>query len=642
MIAWGDNQTGPPGQGPDNFRLLFIANLTSATTGPNSDQGRETMRITPRGNIGMGNSFSNALQPSRRLVVHERTDSPQFRIAWGLDSDPVLGQHADFQVTDNGVLHIKNRDENNRRPVVVGFLENEDANPTAFTYLDVGGITRIRDLREDSTKTCLVLGTFADTTAQGDSADHYLTRLDFPQDSTLFLAGDATWRPGAGSDNDWESDGTDVWTGHGLNGFPGGSVYVGEDPTTAVIPFDAKLLSLTDSNEISLVAINTTPDLAIRGAAVFEVSGTGSINVGTQTRLFSSLFSNNNIGNDIQIRHPGRRNIGVRAIAQGAFSEDSENIGVQGIATQSAPPADIHYGVFGIAGRGIKDNYGIYGEYEPSLGMSGWAGYFVGDVFTTGNYLPSDENYKTNINELEEASTLLGQLNPVSYEYNNEMGIPFGEGLLYGLVSQEVEEVLPSLVRDVTVPVKLDSLGEVIREEMVIKSLRHNDFLALLIKGHQEQNALITDQAAMLTEQEAENEELLSELNELKTQMADMQNQMTEVMASFQSTQSKMNNCCGTTPSEKSRSETGAIELEQNFPNPFEDVTTINFSINEPAQIRLEISDAQGRVLDVVVNQRMDKGEYTERWDGSAVAPGTCYYSLYADTELLTKKMIKR
>jgi hypothetical protein len=46
VIAWGDNQTGPPGQGPDNFRLLFIANLTSATSGPNSDQGRETMRIT--------------------------------------------------------------------------------------------------------------------------------------------------------------------------------------------------------------------------------------------------------------------------------------------------------------------------------------------------------------------------------------------------------------------------------------------------------------------------------------------------------------------------------------------------------------------------------------------------------------------
>ena len=96
------------------------------------------------------------------------------------------------------------------------------------------------------------------------------------------------------------------------------------------------------------------------------------------------------------------------------------------------------------------------------------------------------------------------------------------------------------------------------------------------------------------------------------------------------------------TPSEKVNTETGAIKLEQNFPNPFEDVTTINFSINETAQIRLEISDAQGRVLEVLVSQRMEEGEYTERWDASAFAPGTYYYSLYADTELLTKKMIKK
>jgi len=103
-----------------------------------------------------------------------------------------------------------------------------------------------------------------------------------------------------------------------------------------------------------------------------------------------------------------------------------------------------------------------------------------------------------------------------------------------------------------------------------------------------------------------------------------------------------MNNCCGTTPTEKGSSETGGIELEQNFPNPFDEITTINFSLDRAAQIRLEISDAQGRVLEVLVNQSMDAREYTERWDASAYAPGTYYYSLYADTELLTKKMIKK
>jgi flagellar hook assembly protein FlgD len=170
---------------------------------------------------------------------------------------------------------------------------------------------------------------------------------------------------------------------------------------------------------------------------------------------------------------------------------------------------------------------------------------------------------------------------------------------------------------------------------MDLLGVQYDALIPILVAGFQEQNA---EMAAQIQE----NEVLQEEVADLKTQMAKMQNQMTQVMSSYQSTQSKMNNCCGTSPTEKTKTETSAIELEQNFPNPFEDVTTINFSINERAQIRLEISDAQGRVLDVLVNETLAEGKYTERWDGSAVAPGTYYYSLYADTELLTKKMIKK
>jgi len=47
VIAWGDNENGGFGQGPDNFRFLFISNLTAASAGPNSDQGRDCM--TPQG-----------------------------------------------------------------------------------------------------------------------------------------------------------------------------------------------------------------------------------------------------------------------------------------------------------------------------------------------------------------------------------------------------------------------------------------------------------------------------------------------------------------------------------------------------------------------------------------------------------------
>jgi len=68
VIAWGCQD----GAGTaDNFRFIFLqSNFNGA------DQGRELMRITPWGNVGMGNSFNNNLQPARRAVVHEEDEDP--------------------------------------------------------------------------------------------------------------------------------------------------------------------------------------------------------------------------------------------------------------------------------------------------------------------------------------------------------------------------------------------------------------------------------------------------------------------------------------------------------------------------------------------------------------------------------------
>jgi hypothetical protein len=76
-IVWGDN-ISPAAFGPDNLRFIFINDLTTATDGPSSDQGCETMRITSTGNVGMGDSFSNTQQPATRLEVHEEGEDPQF------------------------------------------------------------------------------------------------------------------------------------------------------------------------------------------------------------------------------------------------------------------------------------------------------------------------------------------------------------------------------------------------------------------------------------------------------------------------------------------------------------------------------------------------------------------------------------
>jgi len=73
VLAWGCNANTGSG-GPDNFRFLFLQPTNTAPpTVAASQQGLETMRITPQGNVGIGD-FSHMTgglneQPTQKLDV---------------------------------------------------------------------------------------------------------------------------------------------------------------------------------------------------------------------------------------------------------------------------------------------------------------------------------------------------------------------------------------------------------------------------------------------------------------------------------------------------------------------------------------------------------------------------------------------
>ena len=101
--------------------------------------------------------------------------------------------------------------------------------------------------------------------------------------------------------------------------------------------------------------------------------------------------------------------------------------------------------------RGLQgnSNTGI-GIYASTGNSASYAGYFAGNVYTTGSYLPSGLNLKHNINDFDKAMNVLAQLHPKFYEYNSEsnfkaMNLP--EGQHYGLIAEDVEKVLPALVK---------------------------------------------------------------------------------------------------------------------------------------------------------------------------------------------------
>ncbi len=86
--------------------------------------------------------------------------------------------------------------------------------------------------------------------------------------------------------------------------------------------------------------------------------------------------------------------------------------------------------------------------------------------------------------------------------------------------------------------------------------------------------------------------------------------------------------------------------LNQNFPNPFNPTTTISFSVAKASTMRLEIFNASGELVNILVNQELAPGNYKYEWDsrslhGFTMPSGIYFYRLISENNTLaTKKMI--
>ena len=85
--------------------------------------------------------------------------------------------------------------------------------------------------------------------------------------------------------------------------------------------------------------------------------------------------------------------------------------------------------------------------------------------------------------------------------------------------------------------------------------------------------------------------------------------------------------------------------LNQNYPNPFTNSTTIEYEISEPKQVGVIIYNLSGSQIKVLVSQKQQEGKFSVTWDGTdskgaKVSTGIYFYTLYADNELLSKRMI--
>lgn len=83
-----------------------------------------------------------------------------------------------------------------------------------------------------------------------------------------------------------------------------------------------------------------------------------------------------------------------------------------------------------------------------------------------------------------------------------------------------------------------------------------------------------------------------------------------------------------------------AFALKNNYPNPFNPTTTIHFDVPKLTEVRLEIFDIQGRLIETLVDGQLAAGRYERQWNAENVASGTYLYRLTAGDFSKTQHMV--
>ena len=309
---------------------------------------------------------------------------------------------------------------------------------------------------------------------------------------------------------------------------------------------------------------------------------------------------------------------------------NGNSYGVYGFSTSN-------YGVYGTSSNGV----GVYG-YSDNLkagyfysvnengiwaktgrGDKNYAGVFEGNVYTFNSYQTSDKNLKKNIEDVKDAMSIINRLKPKIYEFRNDgklanMNLP--QGRHYGVLAQDLEGVLPNLVREVenevSVPTKMNPTaasfltpdGKVsvtqapqmeIAEKITVKAVNYTELIPVMIKAIQELSA--------------KNDALQNELTELKTSL------------------SKGGNGTAITSS--------AAFLRQNTPNPFNNNTVISYYIpDNVGYAQIKITDIKGRVIK---SFNAAKGEGQINIRAGELPSGTYNYTLYINNKRTdTKQMV--
>jgi len=90
---------------------------------------------------------------------------------------------------------------------------------------------------------------------------------------------------------------------------------------------------------------------------------------------------------------------------------------------------------------------------------------------------------------------------------------------------------------------------------------------------------------------------------------------------------------------------TPEVHLNQNYPNPFNPSTTISYSLPEAGQVKLEIYNLRGQLVQILTDSQEPAGDHRKVWNGTdqsgnTVASGVYFYRLRTNNYTISRRML--
>lgn len=434
-------------------------------------------------------------------------------------------------------------------------------------------------------------------------------------------------------------------------------VVLNENISTNVVTHSARLSNAATSPSGKGLLVNmsnhTSSSFGVE-SNIDALNNTTSNNQGFRTLVEGGAV---NEGVHIAVKNGTVGNTGVFAVATSSGSGANIATGIRGDAFdgvnsnrggdfRALSPAgntNNNMGVYALSATTGVNNYGIYAQVSGSGGGNNFAGYFNGDVYVQGNITasgqitPSDSMLKTNIDNISNPLSLINALQPRVFHYDTVAydHFSFDSGQKMGLIAQEVEQVIPTIVTNRVMPAQYDTLGVLTSPEVSFKGVEYKELIPLLIAGMQEQQALISSKDSMI--------------NNLNDRLTQLENCLSNILPAL----CQINNSAIYQNDDQSQSELihtlnlelfdgENIVLEQNIPNPFAERTVINYYLPESVRdAKIIFYSQEGRMINEM--NITERGNGRVNVYGADLSKGIYSYTLICDGQVIaTKKMVKQ